>query len=192
MISITKMPILRKVSAQAAAAWDVAKTPAPRAPDDRYTWVERPAILYLSGKPRSLHDIPRVGDVVRLDDPTATLAQRITGVVLQVRIRKGGVWTHVQLAVDGSVQWVSKRQIAAHLGRIKGVSRIDQPTKSLHNRTHGGTHSWFVRVYEGKRPRIARSFSDQAAGGQVAALKAALAFHAAHVETGGESGIPFP
>ena len=64
---------------------------------------------------------------------------------------------------------------------MKGVTRVDQPTKLLNGRVHGGTHAWFVRVYDGKLPRLARTFSDKAAGGQLAALKAALAFYAAHV-----------
>jgi hypothetical protein len=75
---------------------------------------------------------------------------------------------------------------------MKGISRVDQPTKLLHGRVHGGTHGWFVRIYEGKLPRIARTFSDRAAGGQLQALKAALAFHAAHVGIAADKGIVFP
>jgi len=56
---------------------------------------------------------------------------------------------------------------------------------------HGGLHGWFVRIYAGKLPRIARTFSDRAAGGQLAALKAALAFHAAHVGIEPEQGVAF-
>jgi hypothetical protein len=86
---------------------------------------------------------------------------------------------------------VSKSTIAAHLGRAKGITRVDQPTKWINGRVHGGLHGWFVRIYAGKLPRIARTFSDRAAGGQLAALKAALAFHAAHVGIEPEQGVAF-
>ena len=71
---------------------------------------------------------------------------------------------------------------------MKGITRVDQPTKLLNGRVHGGTHAWFVRVYAGRQPKIARTFSDTAAGGQLQALKAALAFHAAHVGLDAEAG----
>ena len=74
---------------------------------------------------------------------------------------------------------------------MKGITRVDQPTKLLNGRVHGGTHGWFVRVDKGKLPRVARTFSDRAAGGQLAALKAALAFHAAHVGIEADKGIVF-
>jgi hypothetical protein len=185
------MPTFRKVPPEVAASWD---TPAAssRTIDDRYTWVNHPARLFLSGNPRSLSNVPRVGDVVRLRAPANTPVERITGVVLEVRVRQDGVWTHAHLAINNSIQWVSKSTIAAHLGRIKGITRVDQPTKMLNNRVHGGTHGWFVRIYEGKLPRIARTFSDRTAGGQLAALKAALAFHAAHVGLDESESIPFP
>ncbi len=185
------MPTFRKIPAQIAATWD-APAPSSRMIDDRYTWVDRPAKLFLSGNPRSLTTAPRVGDVVRLRAPANTPVERITGVVLDARVRQDGVWTHAQLAINNSIQWVSKSTIAAHLGRIKGITRVDQPTKILNNRVHGGTHGWFVRIYEGKLPRIARTFSDRTAGGQLAALKAALAFHAAHVDIDQAESIPFP
>jgi hypothetical protein len=107
-------------------------------------------------------------------------------------MRQDGLWTHVQLALNGGVQWVSKSTIVAHLGRIKGITRVDQPTKMLNGRVHGGTHGWFVRIYAAREPQIARTFSDRAAGGQLAALKAALAFHAAHVGLAPEQGMLFP
>jgi hypothetical protein len=62
----------------------------------------------------------------------------------------------------------------------------------LNNRVHGGTHAWFVRVYDGKLPRIARTFSDGSAGGILPALKAAMAFHAAHAGLDPQEGIAFP
>ena len=186
-----RMPIFRKVSAELAAAWDT-PTPASRIIDDRYTWVDQPAMLFLSGRPRPLDQTPRVGDVVRLRSAANTPAERTTGVVLGVRVRQDGIWTHAQIAINNSIQLVSKSTIAEHLGRAKGITRVDQPTKKLNSRVHGGTHGWFVRIYEGKLPRIARTFSDRAAGGQLPALKAALAFHAAHIDLDPSQAIPFP
>ena len=185
------MPTIRKIPASIAAAWDQPRT-SPRQVDDRYTWAARPAVLYIGGKPRSLRDAPRVGDVLRLRAAADTAPEKVTGVVLGVRVRKDGIWTHVHLAFNGAAKWVSKQTIAAHLGRPKGVTRVDQPTKVLKERVHGGTHGWFVRVYDGKQPRIARTFSDRAAGGMLASLKAALAFHAAHAGLSPDQGLPFP
>jgi len=185
------MPNIRKVAASVAATWDEPSAP-PRPKDDRYTWVDRPAVLYVGGKPRALHDVPRIGDVLRLRAPATTAPEKITGIVLGVRVRKDGIWTHVYLAFNGTIKWVSKSTIGAHLGRMKGITRVDQPTRILNGRVHGGTHAWFVRVYDGKLPRVARTFSDGSAGGILPALKAAMAFHAAHADLAPEDGIPFP
>lgn len=186
------MPTFRKVSEEVAQAWDAPPARPPRVADDRYTWVGRPAMIFLGGKPRPLSETPRVGDVLRLRAPAGTPLERIAGIVLDVRTRQDGIWTHVQLAMNDTMQWVSKSTIAAHLGRLKGITRVDQPTKMLNNRVHGGTHGWFVRIYEGKSPQLARTFSDRSAGGKIPALKAALAFHAAHVGLNPEEGIAFP
>ena len=59
---------------------------------------------------------PRVGDVLRLRAAKGTAAEKITGVVLAVRVRQDGVWTHAQLALNGSLQWVSKSTIAVQGG----------------------------------------------------------------------------
>jgi hypothetical protein len=187
-----RMPNIRKVAASVAAAWDEPPATASRFKDDRYDWVDRPAVLYIGGKLRGLHEAPRIGDVLRLRAPANTAPEKITGVVLAARVRKDGIWTHAYLAFNGTVKWVSKATIAAHLGRMKGVTRVDQPTRVLNNRVHGGTHAWFVRVYDGKQPRVARTFSDGSAGGILPALKAALAFHSAHVDYDPDEGIPFP
>jgi hypothetical protein len=185
------MPNIRKVAASVAAAWDELPTPTPRPKDDRYTWVEQPAVLYIGGKPRPLSSVPKIGDVLRLRAPTSTAQEKITGVVLGTRVRKDGIWTHVNLAFNGTIKWVSKSTIGAHLGRMRGITRVDQPTRVLNQRVHGGTHAWFVRVYEGKQPRIARTFSDGAAGGIHLSLRAAIAFHNAHADLDPEDGIPF-
>ncbi len=186
------MPNIRKVAASVAAAWDDPPAHAPRPKDDRYTWVEQPAVLYIGGKPSALNSVPKVGDVLRLRAPASTPLEKTTGVVLGARVRKDGIWTHVNLAFNGTVKWVSKSTIAAHLGRMRGITRVDQPTRVLNQRVHGGTHAWFVRVYEGKHPRVARTLSDGAAGGMHLALKAAMAFHNAHAELDPDAGIPFP
>jgi hypothetical protein len=185
------MPSIRKVAASIAAAWDEPPTLAPRPKDDRYTWVEQPAVLYIGGKPRPLNIAPRVGDVLRLRAPAGTPPDKVTGVVLGTRVRKDGIWTHINLAFNGTVKWVSKSTISAHLGRMRGITRVDQPTRILNQRVHGGTHAWFVRVYDGKQPRVARTFSDGTAGGIYQALKAAMAFHNAHAELDPDTGIPF-
>ena len=185
------MPNIRKVTASVAAAWDDPPALALRPKDDRYTWIDRPAVLYIGGKPRALSIAPKIGDVLRLRAPATTAPERTIGIVLGTRVRKDGIWTHVNLAFNGSVKWVSKSTIAAHLGRMRGITRVDQPTRVINERVHGGTHAWFVRVYDGKLPRIARTFSDNAAGGIYLALRAALAFHAAHVEIDPDEGIPF-
>ncbi len=184
------MPLFRKVAPEVAAGWDAAGGP-PRARDDRYDWVDKPAVLFLQGKARSLTCAPRIGDVLRLRAPEGTPPERITGIVLGVRVRADGVWTHAQLAFNGGMQLVSKSTIAAHLGRAKGLTRVDQPTKLLNGRVHGGTHGWFVRIYDGKVPRLARTFSDRSAGGPLPALRAALAFHAAHAGLDEIAGIAF-
>ena len=186
------MPTFRKVPTEVAQQWASAPAISARVADDRYSWVGRPAKIYLSGKPRPLNIPPRIGDVVRLRAATGTPLEQIVGVVLDVRLRQDGIWTHVQIAIHNEMQWVSKSTIAAHMGRLKGITRVDQPTKMLNNRVHGGTHGWFVRIYEGKAPQIARTFSDLTAGGKIASLKAALAFHAEHVGLNPELAIAFP
>ena len=177
------MPTVRKVSSVQAAAWE---PPAPAPIDDRYTWVDKLALIYLNGSPRPLGEPPRAGDVLRLRG-----TERVVGIVLGVRVRSDGIWTHVELAYSSRIQWISKRTIAEHLGRLKGLTRVDQPTKQLNGRVHGGTHGWFVRVYNGKSPLVAKTFSDQAAGGRRESLKAALAFHAAHVSADPGMAIRF-
>jgi len=186
------MPNIRKIPASVAAAWDDPPALAAHPKDDRYTWVEQPAVLYIGGKPRALNIVPKIGDVLRLRAPASTAHEKTTGVVLGARVRKDGIWTHVNLAFNGTVKWVSKSTIGAHLGRMRGITRVDQPTRVLNQRVHGGTHAWFVRVYDGKQPRVARTFSDRAAGGIHLALKAAMAFHNAQAELDSDAGIPFP
>lgn len=110
---------------------------------------------------------PHIGDCV-LIKASGGMSER-SGIVLRVRTRKDGYWTAAELLINGSVEWVNKGQIVRMTGRPKGISRIDQPSR----RTHG----WFVRIYEGKRTRVARLFSDQKHKGIGLALEAALQFH---------------
>src|SRR5689334_10709853 len=90
-----RMPNIRKVAAAVAAAWDDPPASAPRPKDDRYTWVDRPAVFYIGGKPRPLNVVPKIGDVLRLRAPATTAPEKTTGVVLGTRVRKDGIWTHV-------------------------------------------------------------------------------------------------
>jgi hypothetical protein len=164
------MPIVRKISAESFYADDLPVTVPPAAS------VQLLQVLRISGAERPLTQPPRVGDVVRLK------ASAGMAVVLRVQIRRDGIWTRAELLMQAGVLWVSKSAIESVVGRPKGVSRIDQPTKRLRDRVHGGTHGWFVRVYEGKRHKIARMFSDNQHGSRADALRAALAFHAAAFE----------
>jgi hypothetical protein len=170
------MPIVRKISAETFHA-DEPLVAMPAANGVRLL-----DVLRISGAERPLTQPPRIGDIVRLKAPPGTPHERILGVVLRVQIRRDGIWTRAELLMDAGVSWVSKSAIEGVVGRPKGVSRIDQPTKRIHDRVHGGTHGWFVRVYEGKRHKIARMFSDSQHGGRADALRVALAFHAAAFE----------
>ncbi len=114
-----------------------------------------------------MKESPLIGDIV-LVKAADGMPER-TGIVLRVRMRKDGYWTAAELLIDGGVSWLNKGQIVRVIGRPKGISRIDQPSR----RTHG----WFVRIYEGKNTRVARLFSDQKHKGIGLALEAALAFH---------------
>ncbi|KAB8141998.1 hypothetical protein F8S13_15725 [Chloroflexia bacterium SDU3-3] len=119
-----------------------------------------------------MKELPIIGDIV-LVKAADGLPER-TGIVLRVRTRKDGYWTAAELLIDGSIQWINKGHLVRVVGRPKGISRIDQPSR----RTHG----WFVRIYEGKRTRVARLFSDQKHNGIGPALEAALAFHKSESE----------
>ncbi len=185
------MPTLVKVAPEIAATWTEAASRPPRQAKPNQGWVERPATLFISGRPRPLSEVPKVGDVLRLRAAEGTPAEHTTGVVLGTRVRSDGLWTHVELAVGGTTRWVSKSTIAETLGRVKGVSRIDQPQKQIRGRVHGATHSWFVRIYNGKLSGRTASFSDRTEGSKRAALKAALAFHTAHATIDASEGIPF-
>lgn len=120
-----------------------------------------------------MKDLPIIGDILLVKAGDGMPEQ--TGIVLRVRTRKDGYWTAAELLIDGTVRWVNKGQLVRVVGRPKGISRIDQPSR----RTHG----WFVRIYEGKRTRVARLFSDQKHNGIGPALEAALAFHKTEFET---------
>jgi hypothetical protein len=114
---------------------------------------------------------PRIGDIVAIK-PSHGKSDPLMGIVLSVRAHKDNSWTGAEIYHEGQVHWFTRGQIERIVGRPKGISRIDQPTR----RTHG----WFVRVdYEGKNPRLARLFSDQKFHGISESLRAALEFYAA-------------
>lgn len=123
------MPTFRKVSQEDAKAWASAPAIRSRAADDRYTWVERPAMIFLSGKPRPLSTIPRVGDVVRLRATAGSPPEQSIGIVFDVRTRQDGIWTHVQIAINNTIIWTSKSTIAAHLGGLKELPALISPPK---------------------------------------------------------------
>ena len=111
---------------------------------------------------------PRIGDIVEFKASHGK--ETLKGVVLGVRVHKEDNWTGADVFVKGQPRWVTRNQILGVIGRPKGISRIDQPTR----RTHG----WFVRVdYQGKNPRLARLFSDQKYNGIGDELRAALDFY---------------
>jgi hypothetical protein len=114
---------------------------------------------------------PRIGDIVAIKSSHGK-GEPLMGIVLSIRTHKDNSWTGVEVFQEGKVRWVTRGQVERIVGRPKGISRIDQPTR----RTHG----WFVRVdYEGKNPRLARLFSDQKFNGISESLRAALEFYAA-------------
>lgn len=119
-----------------------------------------------------MKDLPHIGDIILIKAGDG-LPER-TGIVLRVRTRKDGYWTAAELLIDGEVKWINKGQMIRFTGRPKGISRIDQVSR----RTHG----WFVRIYEGKRTRVARLFSDQKHNGIGLALEAAIDFHKSESE----------
>lgn len=119
-----------------------------------------------------MKELPHIGDIVLIKASDGQPER--TGIVLRVRTRKDGYWTSAEMLIAGEIRWINKGQVLRITGRPKGISRIDQPSR----RTHG----WFVRIYEGKRTRVARLFSDQKHNGIGQALEAALQFHKTELE----------
>lgn len=112
---------------------------------------------------------PRIGDVLRLRSARAD--EGPIGIMVSSRSNEAGNSAAAEVLIDGRRYLVPYTAIERVMGRPRGISRIDQPS----HRTHG----WFVRLYEGHTPRLSRFFSDRTYGGIAAALKEALAFHAA-------------
>lgn len=186
------MPAFRKVPTEVATSWEKAQ-PAPSQRDDRYDWTTRPAVLFVSPRRRSLDETPRVGDVLRVSASAVAPLAEAVGVVLGVRADAHGEWVYVRLALPEVIVWFTREDIAEHLGRMRGVTRVDQPSKVIKGRVHGATHAWFARVYgvDQTPTTLARTFSDQPAGGILAALRAALAFHAAHAQLNPAEAVAF-
>ncbi len=185
------MPTLRKIPPEVARNWSPPQQNGVSHLPNHYAWLWRPAILFITPRPLPLSETPKIGAVLRLCAPEDAPPTATTGVALDVRVDIDGHWNEVYLAFARETRWVAATAIADNLGRIKGVSRIDQPNKYIHGRVHGGMHGWFVRVYRGKTPYLTASFSDDTAGDRRAALKAALAFHSANVDLDASQGIPF-
>ena len=74
--------------------------------------------------------------------------------------------------------------------RVRTTDSRHQPTKLIHGRVHGGLHAWFVGIYAGTEPKLAKTVSDRAAG-KLASLRAALAYYTAHIEGESAEGIAF-
>lgn len=183
------MPTLRKVIPEIGDTWALAHSKL-RGEDQHYAWGAQPAVLFITVRQR-WRDGLKIGDVLRLCGPEDAPATEVVGVVLEVRAG-ADAWDEALLAMAcGGERWVRPGEVTEQLGRVKGVSRIDQEKKVIGGHVHGATHGWFVRLYEGSKPRMTCSFSDASAGGRRAALRAALAYHAANVgpETG--EGIAF-
>ncbi len=183
------MPTLRKVAADIGETWAPA-TSKLRGDDQHYACVEHPATLFITRKMR-WRDGVAIGDVLRVSGPEDTPATEVIGVVLDVRAGAEGGQDVLLAMACGGERWVRPGEVAECLGRVKGISRIDQAKKVIGGKIHGSTHGWFVRVYEGSKPRLTCSFSDASAGGRRAALRAALAYHAAHVGDEAGEGIEF-
>lgn len=133
----------------------------------RAVWIEGLEMKIASTRTR-----PKIGDIIEIKASFSTRNVQ-HGIVLNVRTHKDGSWSAAELFINNNQRrWYTRGALGRILGRPKGISRIDQPTR----RTHG----WFVRLgYEGKNPRLARLFSDQKHHGIDGALQAALAFYAA-------------
>ncbi len=185
------MPTVQKIAPEIAQGWKKrAKSGVSHLPE-HYAWKWHPATLYITRRTRPLAEIPRIGDVLLLRAAESAPPAETTGVVLDVRAGDDGEWSEVELALADATRWIAASEIAAHLGRVKGVSRIDQPNKRIRGKVHGGMHGWFVRVYRGTTPCLTATFSDASAGSRRAALKAALAFHAAYVGLDAGEGVAF-
>ncbi len=184
------MPTLRKVEPEIAQTWESASSKA-RSEDAHYAWVSQPATLYIT-QSRYPRNTPILGDVLRITMPEGETTKPAIGVVIDIQSQSEGHLSALQLAMaEGGERWITKQEIAQWLGRLKGISRIDQPRKMIHGKVHGGTRGWFVRLYKGTKPFMTCSFSDSSAGSRRAALRAALAYHAAHVNLDVSEGIPF-
>lgn len=185
------MPTVQKVTPEVAQTWKKRIKSGVSHLPEHYAWKWHPATLFITRRPRPLADTPRIGDVLLLRAAESAPPAETIGVVLDVRLGADGEWSAVELALAGGARWVAASEIAEHLGRAKGVSRIDQPKKRIGSRVHGSMHGWFVRVYGGTTPCLTATFSDASAGGRRAALRAALAFHAAHVRADAGEGVAF-
>lgn len=175
------MPTLRKVAPDTGDTWQPARTKTTRETPPA-TWLAQPATLLITTYRWRPNDPLSPGDVLRVGGP----GEPTIGVVIEVQ----GDAALVALACGGE-RSAGPGEAMERLGRVKGISRIDQAKKMLGGRVHGSTHAWFARVYDGTKTKAACSFSDAVLGGRRAALRAALAYHAAHVGLDASEGIAF-
>ncbi|MBK9945525.1 MAG: hypothetical protein IPP13_28375 [Kouleothrix sp.] len=173
------MPTLRKVAPDTGDTWQPARTKTTRETPPA-AWLARPATLFITTYRWRPNDPLSPGDVLRV-------SAGAIGVVIEVRADGGAL---LAMACGGE-RWAGPGEAMERLGRVKGISRIDQAKKMLGGRVHGSTHAWFARVYDGTKTKAACSFSDAVLGGRRAALRAALAYHAAHVGLDASEGIAF-
>jgi hypothetical protein len=133
-----------------------------------YAYQDKPIQIEVWPLQHALRVPPRLGQIVQFKHSART------GVVLRTFTRTDGIWTHVEIWTEGGVLKASKATIARVVGKVKGISRIDQTRRR--RTTVSSQHGWFARVYAGKRHRSARLFSDQVYGTRANALHAALAW----------------
>lgn len=173
------MPTLRKVAPDTGDTWQPARTKATRETPPA-AWLARPATLFITTYRWRPNDPLSPGDVLRV-------SAGAIGVVIDVRADGGALLA----MASGGERWAGPGEALERLGRVKGISRIDQAQRTFRKISHGSTHAWFARAYEGTKPKAACSFSDAVLGGRRAALRAALAYHAAHVGLDASEGIAF-
>ena len=166
------MPVFRKMKAE---EWEASTFPlqangiTPYTHGPVYDYAGKPIQIDVWPVTQSLSVPPRLGQIVQFKHSERT------GIVIRTFTRNDGIWTHVEIWTEQGVIKASKATIAQIVGKVKGMSRIDQ-VRQRNTTTVSRQRGWFARVYEGKKHRIARLFSDQVYGSRANALQAALAW----------------
>ena len=166
------MPVFRKMKAE---EWEASHFPVqangitPYTHGPVYDYEGKPIEIDVWPIAQSLQVPPRLGQIIQFK------YSEQTGVVIRTFTRVDGLWTHVEVWTERGVIKASKATIARIVGKVKGLSRIDQ-IRQRNVATVSRQHGWFARIYEGKKHRVARLFSDQVYGSRANALQAALAW----------------